>query len=438
MRKFTKEEVAKKINEITNDEYILIGDYKNANTKITIKHKNNRCGYVWQVLPANFINKGTRCPKCNLENKKMTDKEFKEKLVEKYGYEYRALDIYVDTYKKIRVLHKKCGKVILKRPNDLLNGYGCNFCNKYRKKTDEEFKSELKDIYQDEYIALEEYENSHKSIYFKHKCGKVFSSKPYMMLQGKRKCPKCKKNPTPTEEEFREMIKKVSGNQYLLVTGYKNMNTKATFLHKKCEKTFEMKPTEFIVQGYRCIHCSGVKKYTTESFNAKVLELTYGEYVTYDKYKNNKTKVKMKHLECGYEWMVRPDQFLHGSRCPCCKKSNGNKKINTYLKNKDFIFIAEYRIEKCKNKRMLPFDFAIFNKNGDIELLIEYQGRQHYEVIEKFGGVEGYKMRIRNDEIKERFCKKNNIRLLAIPYTHYTNLEQILDKELKDINDRCN
>lgn len=35
------------------------------------------------------------------------------------------------------------------------------------------------------------------------------------------------------------------------------------------------------------------------------------------------------------------------------------------------------------------FDFAIFDDDGEIDFLIEYQGKQHYEPSNKFGGKKG-------------------------------------------------
>ena len=430
MKKLTNYEVIDKINEITNGEYELLEEYKNYNTPIMINHKKEGCGHIWNVRLSNFINKGTRCPECN-RSKMISNEEFKQKLEYKYGDEYVALEKYKGSSVKIKVLHKECGETIMKRPNDLLSGYGCGKCNKYHKKCEGEFKEELKSIYGDEYIAIESYNGAHIAIYFKHSCGTVFKAKPYLMLQQRRKCPKCKENPTPTEEELRQMIKESKdGEDYLLVSNYTKMSKKAKFLHTKCEKTFDMRPTDFIYKSQRCPNCSGVKKYTTETFKDKVLEITEGEYLPLGEYINNKIKVRMKHLECGHEWDVRPDQFLSGSRCRLCSKSKGNKRIVNYLTKKDINFIAEFRIDKCRNKRTLPFDCAVFDKDKKLKFLVEFNGEQHYKVKERFGGKKELNERKKNDRIKEQYCKDNDIDLVVIPYTKLNKIEDILDKKI--------
>lgn len=435
MKKLTNSEVVNRIKEIDNGDYEILEEYKNYNTPIMIRHNKQGCGHIWKVRLTNFINKGTRCPECN-KSKIMSNEEFKQKLKDKYKDEYVVLEKYKGSSVKIKILHKNCGDITMKRPNDLLSGYGCDKCNKYHKKYEGDFNEELKNIYGDEYIAIESYKGAHIAIYFKHSCGTVFKAKPYLMLQQRRKCPKCKENPTPTEEQLRQMIKDSKyGEDYLLVSNYTKMSKKAKFLHTKCEKTFDMRPTDFIYKNQRCPNCSGVKKYTTETFKNKVLEITEGEYLPLGEYINNKTKIMMKHLECGHLWPVKPNQFLSsGSRCNLCSKSKGNKKIVDYLTKRDISFIAEFRIDKCRRNRTLPFDCAVFDKEKNLKFLVEFQGRQHYEVVEQFGGKKELNERKKNDKIKEQYCKDNNIDLVVIKYTQFDEIENILDKKIQEYN----
>ncbi len=63
------------------------------------------------------------------------------------------------------------------------------------------------------------------------------------------------------------------------------------------------------------------------------------------------------------------------------------------------------------------FDFAIFDDEGHLCCLIEYQGKQHYEPSQKFGGKRGFYQQQHNDNKKRRFCALNKINLIEIPYT---------------------
>ena len=66
--------------------------------------------------------------------------------------------------------------------------------------------------------------------------------------------------------------------------------------------------------------------------------------------------------------------------------------------------------------RPLRFDFCIFDDDGDIDFLIEYQGIQHYEPKSKFGGAQGLYRQKYNDNKKRAYCKEHGYNLIAIPY----------------------
>ena len=61
-------------------------------------------------------------------------------------------------------------------------------------------------------------------------------------------------------------------------------------------------------------------------------------------------------------------------------------------------------------------------------MLIEYDGIFHYEDI--FNNPNKFLMRNLNDEIKNTYCKNNNIPLLRISYWDFDRIEEILEREL--------
>ena len=94
----------------------------------------------------------------------------------------------------------------------------------------------------------------------------------------------------------------------------------------------------------------------------------------------------------GYPDVVRR-QLLKKFRCPKCKKSQGAKIVDDWLVDNiidNFVINREYIFKKCKNKRPLPFDFAIFNKDDKIICLIEYDGEQHW-IPKSFGSDKSQK-----------------------------------------------
>lgn len=61
------------------------------------------------------------------------------------------------------------------------------------------------------------------------------------------------------------------------------------------------------------------KKKTHEEFIEQLNKIHgEGEYIPLDEYKDSKTKMRIRHNQCGYEWRVIPSNILRGSKCPKC------------------------------------------------------------------------------------------------------------------------
>ena len=93
-------------------------------------------------------------------------------------------------------------------------------------------------------------------------------------------------------------------------------------------------------------------------------------------------------------------------------------KIHNILTDYGIPFIEEYEFDDlvASSGRHLRFDFAVFNDDGKLDFLIEAQGRQHYTAVKKFGGQRGVNKQKYNDMQKRKYCLKNNIKLICIPY----------------------
>lgn len=100
------------------------------------------------------------------------------------------------------------------------------------------------------------------------------------------------------------------------------------------------------------------------------------------------------------------------------RDSRGEVKIYTILRNHNVNFQEEYSFIDLTSvhNNLLRFDFAVFDDQGELDFLIEFQGKQHYVPVSKFGGKKGLKRQKQNDVLKRKYCLKNNIRLVTIPY----------------------
>lgn len=102
--------------------------------------------------------------------------------------------------------------------------------------------------------------------------------------------------------------------------------------------------------------------------------------------------------------------------------SYGEKKIISYLEDNGVEYIHQYKFEDCKHINNLIFDFYIPNENT----CIEFDGRQHFEPIQFFGGQESFESLRMRDEIKNEYCSKNNIKLCRISYEDINIVNKIL------------
>lgn len=66
--------------------------------------------------------------------------------------------------------------------------------------------------------------------------------------------------------------------------------------------------------------------------------------------------------------------------------------------------------------RHLRFDFCVFDDEGNIDFLIECNGKQHYSPVSKFGGRRGLYRQQYNDNLKRKYCAQHHLRLVTIPY----------------------
>ena len=101
------------------------------------------------------------------------------------------------------------------------------------------------------------------------------------------------------------------------------------------------------------------------------------------------------------------------------RASRGEIKIEEILRENEMRFTEEQIFEglNSPNGRPLKFDFCVFDDDGNVDFLIEYQGKQHYEPSAKFGGKKGFYQQQFNDNKKRRFCALNGYKLIEIPYT---------------------
>ena len=114
--------------------------------------------------------------------------------------------------------------------------------------------------------------------------------------------------------------------------------------------------------------------------------------------------------------------------------SESERQIASFLDKKNINYKLQYSFMFCRDKKCLPFDFAIFNDKGKLQFLIEYDGQQHFEVVDFGEGMkkskENFKKCKKHDKIKDRYCRRHKIDLLRIPYYEKKNMYKVITRKL--------
>ena len=135
-----------------------------------------------------------------------------------------------------------------------------------------------------------------------------------------------------------------------------------------------------------------------EEFEQEVHNLVGNEYTVLTPYVKSKIKLKMRHNKCGYEYMVKPNVFLSGRRCPNCY---GSHKRTT---------------DEFKKEVDIPL----------YKVCIEFDGKQHSQPINYFGGKEAFKSLQYRDKLKTDYCKNHRIKLIRINYNYIDKIEMVI------------
>lgn len=207
------------------------------------------------------------------------------------------------------------------------------------------------------------------------------------------------------EEKVRELV----GDEYEFLEYYIEYSTRIRMIHWDCGTKFRVSPDNFYV-GQRCPLCVGRKRRTTEEFYQEVRDLVGDEYTFYGDLKRLDSKMPVTHNKCGHNYEVSPTSFITNSaRCPNCYHSKGEEAVANVLQRISTEYIREYKFDELGQKR---FDFYL----PELNAVIEYDGEQHFEPVELWGGEENLKKVQESDKIKDEFCASESIGILRIPY----------------------
>ena len=349
--------------------------------------------------------------------KRLSYEDIKER-IEKEGYVLLSKE-YINNKQKLEMICPK-GHKHIGTWREFQSGCRCSECGGTKKKTYEEVKEYIES--QGYILKSLEYINSQTNLDMICPNGHNYSANFNNFQKGYR----CKECSGLKEKDIDFIAKYLNDNyNYTYISGeYKNAHSKLTI---KCPNGHEFITDWNRIKNGKC-NC---KKCNEKYWNVESVSEYFKEYgfkLISKEYKNPKTSLK---IECcnGHIFNKTLNAFNENKCCPICSSSSGEDRISGILKGMNIDFIFQKTFKECKDKKVLPFDFYIPKYN----LIIEFDGIQHFKPISKFEGEEGFSIRILHDAIKNQYCEDNNINILRIPYWDYDNIEKLIKEKINQI-----
>jgi hypothetical protein len=409
MKRMTNEDFISKSKEVWKDKYdYSLVEYKNIKTKIKIIYNDwiflqkaedhllgKMCELRWDTN--RFI----------FESKKMHGDE----------YDY-SKTVFKNMNTKVILL--KNGIEYLQNPSKHLMGRKPERVRILRSNTD--FIDDARSIWGYKYdYSLVDYKGSHIEVLIKYD-DVIYRQKPVLHLLGYN----CERDIIKNQEDFLRKCYDKHGDKYdYSLVEYTGSQNKVKIIFEG--KIYEQKAGAHI-------HSSGlvekvILKKTTKQFIKESNEIHNFRY-DYSKvnYVNNQTKVI---IICSIhgDFEQVSSSHLSGAGCPHCMESKGERKISKFLDQKNIEYVRQKKFDDCIGLRYkLPFDFYL----PKYRVAIEFDGKQHYEPMEYFGGLESYNRLKVNDKIKNDYCEDNFIELIRIRYDQIDRIYDILNECLRN------
>lgn len=247
---------------------------------VTMKHK--KCNTIFLSTPYGVMS-GIGCPCCN---KTISQKDLITRIMSQtLGDTYKVKRIEYNSIgkiKQIEFIHSACRNIHAFSPTDLL--YMGTRCECERRIP---FKTIQEKIQECGPYKVVEFTNVNQEMQIKHnECGKIFKVDYYRFLR-EPYCRACFREGDTlrwkyartvgvfTEEKFIEILKEMTGNEYVLDGHYVDGDTYVSIRHSICGQSRMYKPNKF-TQGLRC-DCNK-PKLSYNAFTKLVYKLSCGKY----------------------------------------------------------------------------------------------------------------------------------------------------------------
>lgn len=441
-KKLTSEEFYDRVKIIHSGKYTYLNDFTNTRNNITCFCPNH--GKF--LMSAKRHLQGQGCPKCGKEYAKLcrkgnwchfierTNKKFSDSLLfpnirEEYENEKSFVTVVCNRCRATKKI--QCSYLLDKKyPTK------CTNC-KYLYSFDELIKLNRTVNNIDRYEGLKD--SRVDSVEMACKEHGKYNTKVKNIIEGNGKCKKCSGHSKRLTEQIAiERLNNKFNCNLTVISPYVKSQENMTFLCKNGH-TFNRTFNNAIYGNLHnaCQICSKLemsndRRKTTDDFKREFYKIfSKNDYdlseAIYSKYNE---QITIKCNICGKYITKTPSLFLKGYGCD----NHGNRFtskmeicVEKLLADNNIKYIKQYRPSWLRNKSL---DFYLPKYN----IAIECQGRQHFESVEYFGGVDEFNKRKYRDSEKMRECNENNVRLIyyadyeySFPYDVITDKNELIE-----------
>lgn len=428
----------------------LIGEIKSYSEKLTIVDNN---GYIFYMTMHNFI-QSSKVVQFNSNNPYTIENIKTWTKNNNYNIELLSQE-FINSTTDLEWKCNRCGKLFSrswKNMKDKLNGKYCSECNKKDRENHQKltFKNNLENYIDDiknlgYKVFRDDYTNKNKPItimdsngflYYKsyNQClkdelNKVEHANPYSIYNIKHR----------HSYEYVKSIIEAKGYK-LLSTKYNNKKQSLNVIDEEGYKyrvdLGQIENSNTLLKFYE------TNPYTIDNIKNYIILNNIETELISTNYKGS-DKILIWRCLCGELFETTWSRFYtqHQIRCKKCSRvqSKIENKTETWLKNNNLTYTYQFRFEDCRDKKVLPFDFAIFDDENKLKHIIECDGKQHYERVKWSELMTDEQIEIAyqstqlHDRLKNEYCKENKINLIRIPYWEFKNNNYINILENKAI-----
>lgn len=250
------------------------------------------------------------------------------------------------------------------------------------------------------------------------------------LLNKRSGCPKCEGLAPLTNEDVDQRL---TGRKIIRLEDYIDSNTPIKWQCSECAYIWKVAPDPVLNKKKTgCPRCNDHIPFTNEMVDQKLIGRSIKRI---SKCETSHVKMTWQCLICEHEWQATRDHVLNKWRgCPKCPTGKNEKLIGEILTQNQIKYVSQ---KQLKDIIFVDTPYIIDYYLPDQNVIIEYNGRQHYEPV-CFGGItikraqhnfENQKIR---DARVQQLCLDHNIQLVWIDGRKYemAKLKKYIEGEI--------